>query len=111
MKFFAAIELLERIDGLIRREQTGSPDEFAAKLGVSRATVCRYLSEMKDRGIPICYNSIKGSYYYDGRVFLKFEFDVLEKEKQKHVNGGQSLYAISIFETHLNYFYLNEWPS
>lgn len=111
MKFFETIELFMRLDGLIRRRQTGSPEELAMKLGVSRATVSRYLTEMKDRGFPIYYSLAKRSYCYQGKVSVRFEFDVIQTDLHNKVKGGKNMSIISFFEIRKVYFNRNEWPS
>lgn len=35
---------------------TGNPKEFAKKLGVSRATLYRYISELRDEGVEIRFS-------------------------------------------------------
>ena len=46
-------ERIERIDRLIRLKATGSPKEFAKKLGISESSLYEYLRYLKDKGGPI----------------------------------------------------------
>ena len=50
------IELIERIDRLIRMEATGNPVTLASKLGISRAQTYRVIDIMKDLNAPISYD-------------------------------------------------------
>lgn len=56
---------LQRIDCLIRLKSTGSPDQLARRLGISRRCLYDYLQLMKDNGAPIKYNASRSSYYYE----------------------------------------------
>jgi len=58
----------------IRLSATGSPDEFAQKMGVARSTLLLYLQELKLKGVPIQYSHSKKSYYYNTPGRIKFEF-------------------------------------
>ena len=56
------------MDYLIARKSTGSPAEFAEKLGISRSALFQYLQEMKSMGVDIHYSNSNRSYYYaDGK--------------------------------------------
>lgn len=64
------IERLQRIDKLIVMKATGTPEEFAEKLGIKRSTLFQSLQEMRDMGVDIRYSCSRQSYYYgDDRRF------------------------------------------
>ncbi len=42
---------------------TGNPKEFATKLSVSRATLYRFIAELRDEGIDIRFNRSKNTFY------------------------------------------------
>jgi biotin operon repressor len=47
---------------------TGTPVEFAEKIGIKRSTLFQSLQEMREMGVDIKYSNIRQSYYYaDGR--------------------------------------------
>ena len=64
-KYLEIQNLIERADLLIRLKATGTPDEFAAKLGISRASVFRLLEYLKDTGMPVKYCKYRQAYYYE----------------------------------------------
>jgi predicted DNA-binding transcriptional regulator YafY len=72
MKAIDQMLLLERIDGLIRRKQTGTPKELADKLGIAERTLFRMISQMRDLGYPIRYSQRRHTYVYDGEPPLHF---------------------------------------
>lgn len=68
------IELIARIDQLIRMKATGNPAELAHRLEISEASLFRILSVMKRWNAPIAYNERLRSYFYDEAVEFKFGF-------------------------------------
>jgi len=73
------INLLERLDDLIRKKATGTPDDLAKRLNVSTRTVYNYLHDMRSMGAPVAYDYRLQTYYYetDNNVIkerVKFSF-------------------------------------
>jgi predicted DNA-binding transcriptional regulator YafY len=66
------ISRTRRLDHLIRRKSTGSPAQLANRLGVSEATIYRYIQELKDMGAPIKYCRERQSYKYEKDYELEF---------------------------------------
>lgn len=58
------IEKVERLDRLIRQGSTGTAEELAQKLGISKRSVFNYLKWMKDREAPIAFSRKQKSYVY-----------------------------------------------
>jgi biotin operon repressor len=54
---------------------TGTPEEFAEKLGIRRSTLFQSLQEIKDLGVDIRYSNIRETYYYadERRIEIKIE--------------------------------------
>lgn len=59
---------------LIKRENTGTPCEFARKLGISKSQLYNCLEELRIRGAEITYSKVKGSYVYEVPVEVRAEF-------------------------------------
>ena len=72
MTFLEQIALFKRLDGLIRRKSTGTPEQLASRLEISRASVFRYINELKGVGAPIQYCKVRQSYYYEGHFELEW---------------------------------------
>jgi predicted transcriptional regulator len=86
MSFIKYIERLRRMDSLISMMATGTPEEFAEKLGLRRSTLFQSLQEMREMGVNIKYSFIRQSYYYadNRRIKIKLENifpDQTNKEK------------------------------
>jgi len=69
------IARLQRMDYLIALKATGSPDDFACKLRLSRSTLFETLQEMKGMGVDIRYSNTRESYYYadERRIIIRVE--------------------------------------
>ncbi|MDN5199905.1 HTH domain-containing protein [Fulvivirgaceae bacterium BMA10] len=64
MAYYDIVKRIDRIDCLIRMKATGSPDELAHKLNVSKRQVYRYIDMLKDQGKEIYYEPYSRSYCY-----------------------------------------------
>jgi len=75
MSLLKYIERVRRIDMLIHMKATGTPEEFAEKLGIRRSTLFQSLQEIKDLGVDIRYSNIRETYYYadERRIEIKIE--------------------------------------
>jgi len=91
MPIIKYLDRLKRMDALIRRRATGSSEQFAGKIGLSRSALIRHLSDLKKLGGPVYYDPLRRSYCYEEEVCLEFGFRrISEKEMQKKT-GGQAL--------------------
>ena len=90
MSFLKYIERLQMMDQLIRLESTGSPKDFAAKLGISESHLYHCLKELKDLGVPISYNGMKGTYCYREEIRLMVEVSItrLKDNEKTSISGG-----------------------
>lgn len=49
-------EKIERLDQLIKRKATGTPEELAQKFNCNERSIYRMISQLKEMGCPIYYN-------------------------------------------------------
>ncbi len=73
MRLIEHLQLLQRVDLLIRRKATGAPEELAGKLAVSRASVFRHINDLRALGAPIEYCRFRQYYYYEEEYTLSFD--------------------------------------
>ncbi len=66
--------LIARMDMLIRMQATGSPKQFASRLGISKTTLYRVLNTMKELEAPIRYDNTIQSFVYAEPVGFEFGF-------------------------------------
>jgi ACT domain-containing protein len=62
------------MDDLIRRKATGTPIEFAKKMGLSRSMLFKYLEIIKELDGPVHYSHQFQSYYYSEQVELNLGY-------------------------------------
>ncbi|MEZ4908098.1 MAG: HTH domain-containing protein [Saprospiraceae bacterium] len=86
MNFFEKITLIERMDQLLRMKGTGTSEELANRLGISRSTLYEMLETMRNMGAEIEYNASRKTYYYTTEKVLAIGF--VEKEK---IKGGKKI--------------------
>lgn len=65
---------LDRMDWLIKKKATGTPNEFARQLGISKSSLYEYLAVLMDRGAPILYCKKRLTYYYEKEGGFSFCF-------------------------------------
>lgn len=84
---FDRFEQLARLDQLIRLKATGSPNQLAEKIGLSRRQLLRDIAKLREVGFPIDYSKSKQSYYYSDTVKLSFEI-FIGKDKLISIKSG-----------------------
>ncbi|HON69771.1 HTH domain-containing protein [Tenuifilum sp.] len=93
MKFFEYLVRIEKMHCLIKEQRTGTPDEFAAKLGISRTRLYEVIDELKSRGAPIVYSKSRETFFYEYSfdISLKCTMKPLSRKELVEKNGGVSL--------------------
>ncbi len=75
------LAILERMDGMIRRGQTGNAEEFADKLGIKKTCFFNKLQILKEMGGTISFSHPENSYIYEEDApILNFKIGRLSKE-------------------------------
>lgn len=87
MRLIEQLNLLSRLDNLIRRKATGSPNQLAGKLEVSERQTYRLINELKNLGFPIDYCKGRRSYFYSGQVKINFEI-IVNNDEALRIRGG-----------------------
>ncbi len=74
MSTLEQLQVLSRMDRLIRNRATGSPGHFARILGVSPRTLYNYILLIREMGAPVYYSKTIGSYAYtkNGSLIIGF---------------------------------------
>ena len=93
MKSFEQLERLKKINCLVKEEKTGSPQEFASKLGISKSHLYSILEDLRIKGAPINYSRLKGSYYYseEFEMELNYSLSFIKGRELKQIFGGYHL--------------------
>lgn len=87
MSLFRYLDRIKRIDALVRNKATGTPDEFAKKLGISKSMLMENLAELKKSGLPLEYSTLHRSYIYCTDYKLSFD-NLLSNKESSSIRGG-----------------------
>jgi transcriptional antiterminator len=90
MKAIEQLERLQRINELIKAEKTGTPDEFANRLHISRRQLYEYISFIKDLGVDINYSKERKTFYLCNghELNITCNIKVVSKNEAININGG-----------------------
>ena len=81
------IERLRTMDYHIRTRNTGSPGEFAAKMGISERSLYDYLNVLKELGAPVAFSFQENSYIYYEEGKLKISFLLNDPNWSNPIDG------------------------
>jgi len=99
---------MNRLNKLIKREQlhkliisgfTGSADDYANRLNISRSCFFNYMEDLTDAGAVIEYSRVANKYHY----LNEFEFEIkikasnISEEQMDKIKGGQINFVQSFF--------------
>lgn len=80
MKVFEYIELIARFHSYVMSQMTGTPNAFAAKLGISRSTLYNVISEIQSYGIEIVYVRGNETFKYVHPEKVEISIIICQKE-------------------------------
>ena len=64
MKVFEYLDRISMMHKLVSRRMTGTPEECAKQLGVSRTSLYELIDELRSRGAPIVYSKSAKTFFY-----------------------------------------------
>ena len=104
MKLFEFIEKLQTIHKLVEQQKTGTPEEFAERLGVKRSTLYGIIEELKGKDIPIAYSRQLRSFYYEHPITFSIGYSIesLSQKEMEEKNGGFTNFFIPSINTGRN---------
>ena len=108
MYFIEELKRIQKIHQLISCQCTGSPDELAASICVSRRDLYYILHGLKKMGAKICYSRTKKTFYYTNRFNLNMQIKVsLLGEKETNILGSGSVKVLSESKVTCDFVALN----
>ena len=101
MKLFEHLERIEKFKKYLEQSKTGTPNEFARKIGVSRSSLYELIDELRSRGAPILYSKSSKTFYYEKpfEISITCKLKPIKDEDQKNYSGGTYLSRILFFRT------------
>ena len=98
MSLVRHLERAQRMHRFIKFKRTGTPEEFANKMGLSQSMLYNILGEMKQLGAPIGYCRFRQSYVYTREVDLKAGFYpplvIDQRQELQSVQGGAKIISV-----------------
>lgn len=86
MQIIKLLERIKKVHQLILEEKTGTPQEFADKLHISRSQLYNVLEILKEYNAPIKYSKKTNSFYYTKSFELELKYSLiifLDDEKRE----------------------------
>lgn len=91
MAFNDTFNRLERLAFLIQRKATGSPEDLANRLEVSRRTIYNLIDILKGQGADIEYCRDRSSFYYAHPVKINFKLFSIDDDIGS-IRGGRKYF-------------------
>ena len=102
MKRLQKFKDLITLKKLIRQKRTGTPDELAKRLSVSRATVYNIIDDLNSHGAEIRYCRTRCSFYCNNDMILDIPFGIEgltgidNPEELRKISGGCKLFSFRL---------------
>lgn len=96
MNFVKQIERLQLLNKLIREENTGSPEELAGRLGLSRRRLYDVIEDLQCWGAQVSYDRRNHTFCYT-RPFdlnIRFSLSVMADDEVKKIFGGSASFSL-----------------
>ncbi len=99
MKVFEYLDRISQVHKLVRERRTGTPNEFAGRLGIGRTCLYDLIDELRSRGAPIRYSKSCRTFYYTEPfdVNIKCTFRPLAGAEMQDVTGGIKFFSAFFF--------------
>lgn len=87
------LKQLHKVHIMIQQKKTGSPEEFASELCVSRRKMYYLLDAIKSLGAPISYSRTKHTFFYTRDFDMDISMRIRENgcEEWQELSGGYML--------------------
>jgi len=99
MKVFEYLDRISLMHKLVSRQKTGTPEEFARQLGVSRTSLYELIDELRLRGVPIAYSKSAKTFFYRQPydIAVSCSLKPLTYDEEKDNSGGLNLFSRILF--------------
>ena len=99
MKVFEYLDRISMMHKLVSRQKTGTPEEFANQLGVSRTSLYELIDELRSRGVPIAYSKSAKTFFYRQPydIAVSCSLRPLTYNEEKENSGGINIFSKILF--------------
>jgi len=103
MKTIQQLERLRKIHQLIQKRNTGSPNELAQRLKISRRQLYNMIEYLKEIEAPLIFSRKNNTFYYEYEfdLLINVNVQVLVNEELKTIYGGQIILKENFFRAEL----------
>lgn len=90
MKVFKYLDRIRRMHRLLINRSTGTPEECAHQLGISRTTLYELIDELRSQGAQITYSKSSRTFYYREPfdIIILCSMKPLSLNETKEFQGG-----------------------
>ena len=89
MNYIQQIERLQKLIRLIDQERTGTPEELAEQLGISKRQLHNELEAIRNLGATLEYCKRGSSYRFDNsKLDIQFSLSLIKEEENRKIFGG-----------------------
>lgn len=96
MNFIQLIDRVNTIHKLILNESTGTPEQLAKKIGVSRSSLYNLIEDLKSHNAPIRYSRCRQTFYYTKEYHFSINYSISfmdnDSELRKFSGGYSSVH-------------------
>src|SRR5659263_44417 len=99
MKVSEYLDRISMMHKLVSRQRTGTPEEFARQLGVSRTSLYELIDELRSRGAPISYSKSGKTFFYRQPfdIAITCSLRPLTYKEEKESTGGINIFSRVLF--------------
>jgi biotin operon repressor len=99
MKLFEYLDRISMMHKLVSRQKTGTPEELAQRLGVSRTSLYELIDELRSRGAPISYSKSSKTFFYRQPydITVTCTLKPLAYNEAKEHSGGIKIFSKILF--------------
>ena len=99
MKVFEYLDRISMMHKLVSGQRTGTPEEFARQLGVSRTSLYELIDELRSRGAPIIYSKSTKTFFYSQPydIAVTCLLRPLTYSEEKENAGGANIFPKILF--------------
>ena len=91
MNFLQNVNRMEKLHTLIIQRKTGTPQELAERLGISRACLYILIDEFNALNLPVSYSRKYETFFYEREVKLTILFkveEIVNDNELREITGG-----------------------
>jgi predicted DNA-binding transcriptional regulator YafY len=99
MKVFEYLDRISMMHKLVSRQKTGTPEEFAQQLGISRTSLYELIDELRSRGAPIVYSKSAKTFFYRQPydIAVTCSLRPLSYNEEQENSGGINIFSKILF--------------